>query len=98
MINASTCAPSARAGPRPPGPEHCNSGPGCQGASPAYDPRGGRGGVAERSAGEGGGVGDAEPGAPPLGDSVFRALADASAAITFIYQGERNVYANAAAE
>lgn len=32
-----------------------------------------------------------------LGDGVFRALADASAAITFIYQGDRNLYANPAA-
>ena len=29
-----------------------------------------------------------------LGDGVFRALADASAAITFIYQGEQILYAN----
>lgn len=33
-----------------------------------------------------------------LSGELFRALAEASAAITFVYQGERNVFANPAAE
>lgn len=39
-----------------------------------------------------------QPPDPSTEQALFRALAEASAAITFVYQGERNVYANPAAE